>query len=246
MSAVWVLYTLGFVSVCYGQTAAHTAPRALEVASIKPHDARSTPTRSLFYRGRSFRGDATVLGLLSMAYGVETYQISGAPSWAGDQFYDIAATAEGPAAVTRDQFLELLRQLLASRFQLNFHWETKDLPVYALVADKRGPTMRKSEADAQYHWAVGPGQWSVTRVSMPQLARSLAREVGRTVVDLTGITGNFDFKLEWIPEQAAPTAEPGGPSIFTALEEQLGLRLESRKHATEMLIVDRVEKPSEN
>jgi uncharacterized protein (TIGR03435 family) len=236
---------IGWAMCAFLPSQAQPAPRALEVASIKPHDPRSTPTRSLFYNGRSLRGDATAVGLISMAYGIERYQISGIPGWADDQFYDIAATADGPAAITRDQFLDLLRQLLADRFQFKFHRETKDLPVYALIADKRGPTMKRSAPDAQYHWGVGRGQWNVTRVSMAQFARSLAREVGRTVVDLTGIAGNYDFKLEWTPESTETTPE-AGPSIFTALQEQLGLRLESRKLPIEILVVDRVDKPSEN
>jgi Protein of unknown function (DUF3738) len=111
----------------------------------------------------------------------------------------------------------------ADRFQLKIHRETKELPVYALVVDKSGPKMKESAAGAQYSWRLGRGQWTVSRVSMTRLARSLTGAVGRTAVDLTGLTGDYDFTLEWTPEQASL------PGRDSAAVPDLGVRLSSRR-----------------
>jgi uncharacterized protein (TIGR03435 family) len=147
----------------------------------------------------------------------------------------------------------MLQTLLEDRFKLAFHRETKDLPVYVLAVGKDGPKMKKSADDEQYSLAVTDGKWTVSHLGMDGLAVRLSRVLGRTVVDQTGLPGTFNFALEWSRDLVSPPAggrgpvlQSGGPSIFTAVQEQLGLKLESRKHATEMLIIYNVERPSEN
>lgn len=227
---------------------------AFEVASIKASNPVPGPNdRSAFSsHGRFTASGMTVEGLIRSQYGIEGYQISGGPRWINYDRYDIVAKSEGDSS--NDQVRLMVNALLADRFKLTFHREIQQLPVYALVVDKGGPKMKPSAADVSYSWRIPhKGQWSVSRVSMGRLASSLSREAGRTVVDLTGLAGNYDFKLEWDPEQASPPGADGansadsvGPSIFAALQQQLGLRLESRKHPVEMLVIDRVEKPTEN
>jgi uncharacterized protein (TIGR03435 family) len=236
------------LSSAFGQS------REFEVASIKPSDPHSTPTRTMRTSGRDVYANITVLILIRIAYDVQGYQIAGAPSWLGNQFFDIAAKAGGESTPTQAELRQMFQKLLADRFQLKVHRETRELPVYALVVGKGGVLMKESSPDARYSFMIpGRGHWKVSKLAMSHLAGDLTREVGRTVVDLTGLTGYYDFTLEWTPEQASlPAADgatlpdSGGPSIFTAVQQQLGLKLESRKHPIDVLIIDQVEKPSAN
>jgi uncharacterized protein (TIGR03435 family) len=241
------------IVIALWSSAVFAQSREFEVASIKPSDPHSTPTRTIRTTGRDVYANITVLLLMRTAYDVQDYQIAGAPSWLSSQFYDIAAKADGESAPSQAELRQMFQKLLANRFQLKLHHETRDLPVYALVVGKGGPLMRESGPDARYSFMIpGSGQWKVSKLEMSRLARDLTREVGRTVVDFTGLTGYYDFTLEWAPEQAAiPTADGAtlpnsGPSIFTAVQQQLGLKLESRKHPIDLLIIDHVEKPSAN
>jgi len=146
----------------------------------------------------------------------------------------------------------LIRSLLADRFQLVIHRETKELPVYALLVAKNGAKLQVNEG------APGPrvngvrGQLTGKKVNMALIVAQLAPQVGRTVVDQTGLTGEYDYTLQWTPDSGqlpAPGVEappPSGPSILTALQEQLGLRLESTKGPVEIIVIDHAERASEN
>ncbi|MBZ5607764.1 MAG: TIGR03435 family protein [Acidobacteriia bacterium] len=114
------------------------------------------------------------------------------------------------------------------------------MTVYALVAAKNGPKLQRSAPDAQYSMRMGPEGMSATKMSIHTLADTLAGYVSRSVIDKTGLQGDFDFKFDWSPQ------DPNSPSIFTALQEQLGLKLESEKGPVEFLVIDHAEKPSEN
>jgi uncharacterized protein (TIGR03435 family) len=248
LRAAILILVAALSSSAFGQS------REFEVASIKPSDPHSTPSRTMRTSGRDVYANITVLILIRIAYDVQGYQIAGAPRWLGDQFYDIAAKAGGESAPTQAELRQMLQKLLADRFQLKVRRETRELPVYALVVGKGGILMKESGPDARHSFMIpGPGRWKVSKLNMGHLAGDLTREVGRTVVDLTGLTGSYDFTLEWTPEQAsvpspdgAAPPDAGGPSIFTAVQQQLGLKLESRKHPIDMLIIDQVEKPSAN
>jgi uncharacterized protein (TIGR03435 family) len=216
-----------------------------------------------------------------MAYDVREFQVSGGPGWINTDRYDIMAKAERSAGAENipddprkmtdeqrktlgDQMRERLRALLADRFQLTLHRESKEESVYALVIGKGGSKLQQSEAKEgagpRGMMRMGRGQFSGQGVQLEMLTRSLSSQLGRPVIDRTGLKGNFDFKLEWTPDpgqsfafgggppgaDAPPPPDPNGPSIFTAVQEQLGLRLESQKGPVEMLVIDKVEKPSEN
>jgi uncharacterized protein (TIGR03435 family) len=162
--------------------------------------------------------------------------------------------------------LELLRQrlqaLLAERFGLTLHHATKEQPVYALVIGKNGSKLQESESGQgpRNHMVrmMRRGELSGEAVELHVLTTVLANEVGRPIIDHTGLTGNFDFKLQWTPDpgqpgvplppgvEGPPPADPNGPSIFTAIQEQLGLRLESQRGPVDILVIDRVAKLSEN
>ncbi len=167
----------------------------------------------------------------------------------------------------------MLQALLADRFQLKLHSDTKQLAVYALVLAKNGPKLQAAISGDTYpngfkgpDGGGGPGMifmegngGPVTGQGVPiaDLVRLLSQQLGRTVVDKTGLTGKYDFKLKWTPDENqgppgppgadnAPPPDSSGPSIFTAVQEQLGLKLESQKGAVKILVVDHGEKPSEN
>jgi uncharacterized protein (TIGR03435 family) len=250
-----MIRTILVLGVAAGAAWGQSTP-SFEVASIKQHVFAGGGGRL----GMSISGSRvtvsimTLSRLIALAYDVKTYQVSGGPSWAGDSAttFDIEAKAEGTP--TTDQAHVMLRSLLADRFQLKLRRETKDLPVYDLVIAKNGPKMKESAADAQGSQSMrgtpaGPRRMTYTKMTMERFVSGLANDAGRPVIDKTGLTGNYDFTLEYTPDgtpQGNQADAANGPSIFTALEEQLGLKLEPSKAPTEILVIDHAEKPSEN
>jgi uncharacterized protein (TIGR03435 family) len=237
-----------FIGGAQGQSTGTVKPH-FEVAAVKPSNPTPGPNdrRAFSSNGRFEASGLSLVALVSYAYGVENYQISQTgPGWIYSDRYDIVAKEGGN--VSNDQVLLMVQSLLEDRFKLMLHRETKELPVFALIVGKNGLKLKKSADDARYSIRVSGDQWTVTHLDMPGLATRLSREVGRTVVDMTGVTGPFDFTLEWAHEHPpdANGADSGAPSLFTAVEEQLGLKLEPRKQATELLTIERVERPSEN
>jgi uncharacterized protein (TIGR03435 family) len=197
--------------------------------------------------------------LIGIAYEVQDFQISGGPGWLGSDRFEINAKCEGDVNLTMEQYRPLLQALLADRMKLTFHRDSKELPIYALVVGKSGPKLKESDPNERGPMMrMGRGQLTGTKVPMAFLAKHLSRQLRRTVLDKTGLSGGYNFTLEWTPEpgqmmgpgepgpEAAPPSESSGPSIFTALQEQLGLKLESQRGPVEILIIDGVEKPSEN
>lgn len=194
----------------------------------------------------------------------------GGPKWLGTERFDIeaktdSATADQLRTLSRDQrWLQtqaMFQQLLADRFKLSVHWETRELPVYALVVAKNGPNLHEAkESDGGTHISASTGQFTAQGISMTDMARTLtqelSRELGRVVIDKTGIAGRYDVALKWTPETGTASISNGtegaalppdsGPSIFTAIQEQLGLKLESAKGPVQVLVIDHVEMPSEN
>jgi len=184
------------------------------------------------------------------AYDVPEARIFGGPKWVNEDRYDIDAKAAGPA--DGHELMAMLQSLLADRFQLVFHRETRLLPGYALVVGKKGLTAKPSAPGSPSRSSSSRRTIEAESCSMRCLALKLSEVLHLPVSDLTAVEGEFDFKLEFAPEelQARPPSggEPAtpGPSIFAALDEQLGLKLEARKVPTEVLSIDRAEKPSAN
>jgi len=191
------------------------------------------------------------------AYDVRDIQISGGPSWFDSDRWDIAATATG--GITDDERRQMLQTLLAERFHLALRHEAKDLPVYALTLAKSGSRMKSNPDENRPRIQMGAsvkGFLKLTGEDAPvaQLAAVLVAQAGRIVVDRTGLEGRFDFSLEWVPDAANLPSINGakmvpaedGPSLFTAVQEQLGLKLESTKAPVQVLVIDRAEKAAEN
>ncbi len=203
----------------------------------------------------------SVSDLVSWAYNVKPWQVAKGPEWTGASLekdrtilddakrFDIQAKAEGEAQHTVEEFRQMLQSLLAERFHLAVHRETRETPVYVLVIDKNGPKFRESAPEAKGILRMsGRGKIVASGGTMVQLTNwfSHANGVDRPVLDETGLTGRYDFSLEWANAAATDAADSTAPSIFTAVREQLGLKLEPRRAPVEVLVIDHVEMPGEN
>jgi uncharacterized protein (TIGR03435 family) len=250
-----------WIGLLLWSAASASAQQTFDVASIKPNAANDHRVMIRMMPGGAFSATGVTLKLLiGQAFNIRDFQIVGAPGWAGDLPFDINAKAEGlPDRVPPEQLRPMLQALIKERFQLKFHNEEKEMPVYALVVGKTGAKLTESQVGERAQMRMGRGQLSGKSIPMPMFAQQVAQQVGRTVLDRTGLKGSYDINLEWTPEpghgpgggpppppDAIPAAGGNGPTIFTALQEQLGLRLETQKGPVQMLVIDSVSKPSEN
>jgi uncharacterized protein (TIGR03435 family) len=224
---------------------------AFEAASIKPsQDPPGSGSGITTTRGRISARNVTLKRCVRGAYGVEEPHILGGPKWLDEARYNIEARAAGPAGDR--ELMTMLQSLLAERFKLAFHRETRALPGYALVLGKGGLRAKPSAPDAGSRTSSRWGSIEASGCTMAQLALKLSEVLHLPVADFTAVPGEFDFKLEWTSDDMqapAPDAVPdaaSGPSLFAALQEQLGLKLESRKVPADVLVIDHAEKPSEN
>lgn len=237
-----------------------------EVASVKPdhspngvsgdcHGANSVfapgSIGAAIPRGRCIINAARLTHLMMIAYGVGTNLISGGPDWIGPERFNIEGKAENPAA-THEQLIQMLQALLADRFKLKFHRVSKDIPGYALVIAKNGPKLKEAKPDQESSLTMRGGDINKFdradgthlatntiaghKLSMAQFANALGLPAAGPVVDETMLPGLFDFEVTWEP----------GESLSGVLQEQLGLRLESKKVLQESFVIDSAEKPTEN
>jgi uncharacterized protein (TIGR03435 family) len=220
------------------------------VASVKPNRSVTGNTSIKTAPGGRFTAENVSLrALIQLAFGIRDFQLAGGPSWIGTEKYDIVAKTGAPKEMSSDEELKpLLQALLADRFMLKFHRQTKQLPVYALVVVRGRPKLTpNTNATAAPSTSISSGgdkfSMEATKSSMARLCNILGRRLDRTVIDKTGLKGEFDFKLEWAPDQAVDSS---GPSIIAALQEQLGLKLEAKKGPVEIIVIDHIEKPSGN
>ena len=259
------------LTILLAATVSLAAPQTptFEVASVKPHPMPAGRFVMRMYGGQTilrsqgarFTEDtATLQDLIMDAYGVKAYQIVGMADWAKSprgEYYDIAAisSVKSPSSV---ELQLMLRALLADRFKLTLHREMKELPVYALVVGKNGPKLRElsdAEKDAirAARGSPGPARGPqstpapVMTTTISMLMRLLSNTVDRPLIDETGLTGTYEFaNLDWV-RLAQERREPGsGESVFGAVQDQLGLRLQPRKDSVEVLVIDRADKPSAN
>ena len=233
-------------------TCAYAQTPSFDVATVKPNNSGSGNSGIRTSKGEFSMTNVTLKDWIKMAYDVKDYSLS-APPWLADERFDVVA--KPPSGVQLDWYKPqvykpMLQRLLVDRFKLAFHRETKTLPAYALVADKGGTKVEPAEASGPQGTTVGRGLLAGTRLSMADFAGQLSGKVDRPVQDLTGLQGVYNFKVTWT-EEDRPAAEPAeitpGPSLFTAIQEQLGLKLEGRKLPIEILVIDHIERvPTEN
>jgi len=259
---------------------------SFEVATIKLNRSGDQGFAVRMPLGRFTTTGTTTKFLIAYAYSLKDYQVTGGPGWVDSERYDVDAKV--PDSITekafkvpfeqiRGEYLSMVQTLLADRFNLRVSHQPKDLPVYALVVAKNGPKVLKAKPANTYPdgikgrdghaigrtWRMSRGQLIVQGQSMDSFVGVLSQYLGRTVLNQTGLMGDYDFTLQWTPEPDESTMfsapEPGqsalnspsppdssGPSIFTAMPEELGLKLESKKGPVPILVIEQIERPSEN
>lgn len=235
-------------------TAAVACAQTFEVASVKPSAPGGTGLNINLDEGRFTARNVPLQFLITFAYDVRSHEVTGGPAWINSDRWDITAKPESRTDFSPEGQVKartMVRALLADRFQLVIHRETKELPIYALVIGKNGSKLTPSTPESRGpSLNGGRGGLRASKVELALLCQHLSNNLGRTVRDETGLTGSFDFTLEFQQElpQGAPK-ENGDidlPSVFTALQEQLGLKLEPKRGPVEILVVDRAEKAKEN
>jgi bla regulator protein blaR1 len=286
-----VLISAGWIGVStpsFSQARIGAKP-SFDVAVVKPNSSTDSRVAVLGQPGGRFIAtNASVMMLIRAAYSVQDFQVSGGPNWIDSDRWDIEARAEAgriPEPIglsdpnTFDPLSLRVQSLLEDRFQLKWHFETKELPVYALVVLKSGSKMKLNEDQTppqprapgatpppqptagqvpRYSMRRGRGVLVGTAVTVGIFINSLSQLMGRMVIDKTDLKGFYEVRLEWPPDavpgtgptpigpETPPPIEPSGPSIFTAIQDQLGLKLESTKAPVRLLVIDSVQKPSAN
>ena len=218
---------------------------AFEVASVRPANPAGTAGISHVGDRITFTNFSLEM-LVKWAYRIENDRLAGKPAWLDNVRFDIAAkTAVSPAP---GQLESMMQPLLAERFGLTVHKETKELTTYNMVVGKNGPKVKLTatrDLSIQNPFNMSSrGRLTGTSVSTGMLATVLSEQLGRSVSDQTGLKGFFDFTLQWTPDDAesAEADTRAGPSLFTAIQEQLGLRLESHRSSEDFLVIDRIER----
>ena len=302
-----MLSALGAMCVALGLTMTSTprigaqAPAVdpsatFEVASVKANKSGDNRTMIGGQPGGRFNvTNAALRQIIQIAYQIQPFQLVGGPNWIGDERFDIVAKAPAntpiigpPGSASPGPMQVMMRNLLAERFKLKVHTESRDMPIYALVLarsdGKLGPKINPSTVDCaalrgrgpggpppappapgerpQCGMMMGIGSFVAGGISMTQLAATLSQRVGRTVIDKTGLSGSYEFNLDFTPDQMPPAGGPGaapppgapqfppvdpnGPSIYTALQEQLGLKLDSQRGPVDVVVIDSVERPTDD
>ena len=238
------------------------ATPSFEVATLKPSRPEEQG-KAFLVRGNRFTTVNTTLSeMMSFAYGIHAKQVVGAPAWFDTEKFDLDAKPEGEGAPSDAQWKGMIQKLLVDRLQLKFHHDTRELSVYVLGVAKGGPKLTKSEGDPNglpgLFFRGRPGDLGVRNATMGDFTGLLQNAVlDRPVLDKTGIAARWDFTLNWTPDDsqfggmAAKIPPPAdgaatAPGLYTAVQEQIGLKLEATKAATEVFVVDHIERPSEN
>lgn len=226
-----------------------------DVVTVKARDPNETGNnQSMNMNGTQFAiSNKTVENMLEAGYGVHKKQIVGAPEWMDTMRWDVRGVPDVPGYPSLAQAKSLLRKVLAERFGLKLHKETKDLQVYAITVAKGGEKMARSAGDPNGSMDERDSQSNgvmtmrLTNASMGDFSWALLYFLDRPAVDQTGLAGRYDFQLKWtVDESRAPTDGSAPPGLFTAIQEQMGLKLESVKAPAEVLVIDAVERASAN
>jgi uncharacterized protein (TIGR03435 family) len=264
----------GIVGLCCEITIAQTdtTPR-FDAASIKRSASESDTFIKAHPGGRIEISRATLRTLTALAYRLQPFQVSGGAAWVRSEYFNVNTKAEGNPS--EDGLFLMMQALFKERFSLKLHFETAVRPAYILVPGKTGRKTGRTppaglhvstegscvkvdagsppDPNACGSLGMGPNHLEAHEVSMTRFAEALARVVDRKVIDRTGRTEKFNISLQWLPDQhqALPSSDaivlpPDTPSIYTALQDQLGLKLESGKAAIELLVIDHAERPGEN
>jgi len=239
------------------------AQTAFEVATIKPVDPDAQAGRYITMKSthQLVAKNHTVRTLIMAAYYLHTRAVVGGPSWADTDRFEIQAVTPGEGRPSTDEQMAMIRKLLTDRFHLVFHREPKEMPVYAIVPAKSGPKLGEANTPADkapilaVHMFPDHVEFPARNATMLDFVSVLQRAaMDRPVVDRTGLKGRYDFDLVWTPDDsqfgglkfAEPADGPRKPDLYAAMQQQLGLRLEATKAPVDILVIDRVDRPTEN
>jgi uncharacterized protein (TIGR03435 family) len=247
-----MLKRIGAVLYLAAASLAFSQPAAFDAASIKPNKTGTDSSSWNSRLGYMVMKNQTLQRLVAIAYGFSDEQrVLGGPKWVASDRFDIEARAVGPAK--DPELLLMLQNLLAERFQLAVHRETKHGPGFSLALIKGGLKIHRDESEGKSKWNSRRGKIIAERVSMAKVAESLTGLLGAPVVDSTDAKGRYSFTLEWTPDtphtsgpDGAMPAAPSGPSLEDVLGSQLGLKLENKKLPIEVIVIDKAGKPTEN
>jgi len=237
---------------------AAVAAQSFEVASVK-RQTDVVPGMTFSARGATLTVvNNELANVIDNAYGIRRYQLVGAPEWVDSDRYNIQAKAAGDA--TREELMLMVRSLLAERFTLKVHRETREMPIYVLTVSKGGikaprsvegacttfdprnpPRSGAPRAPSCGNNLIRTSSWNATAIDMDSAAAALVGVLERKVVNRTSVTGKFDIQVQWTPDQGDLT-----PSLFTVLEEQLGLKVESSRGPVDVLVIDHVDRPTDD
>jgi uncharacterized protein (TIGR03435 family) len=234
---------------------------SFEVATIKPSQP-DRPGRAFLWRGDRFITiNTTLMSIISFAYDMQQKQVVGGPDWMDSEKVDIEAKPDTPGIPSREQLRVMVTKLLADRFQLKFHNDKRELPAYVLTAGKTAPKMTKDDTNPNGLPGLffrQLGDLNVRNATMGDFVHLMQSAVlDRPVVDQTGLAGKWDFELKWTPDDSQfggmgmrppppSDAADAPPPLFTAIQEQIGLKLESGKAQVDVMVIDHVEHPSPN
>ncbi len=253
MLSMRTLVTLLLATVCWSQQI------EFEVASVKPANPANPAGRGSTFNRQPGGGlhalNVTLREMITFAYDLRDHQLVGGPPWMDNDRYDVVAkNNHGDGTDDKTPFEDAFRPirlrmkaLLASRFALAVHTETREMPIYALVVAKNGPHLQATTSEG-LTLNNRNGLVIAKKASMQAFAdRLLSYRMGRSVVDKTGLSGEYDFEIKFVEDRgAAAAADVSGPDFLTAMQEQLGLKLEQQKGPVPVLLVDHAEKPSAN
>jgi len=246
-----LLFLLAATTSAIAQSATTDTDAIIDVAVVRPHPPSVQHNNFSFSRNRFELEDQPMLKLIAFAYSLNPHQIVGAPAWVSDIHYDISGTTNLTADATIPQEQQLLRQLLKERFGLQFHREQRTMSAYVLRVDKDQPKL-KPAADpniqplewTQGHDSERTENFRNSSINYFILFKQLFMD--RPIVDQTGLTGRYDFKLTYSFGDAPNTAADAAPTMFTAIKEQLGLKFEPANAPVETFVIDRIDQPSPN
>lgn len=218
-----------------------------EAVSIKPNRSGAAGSETDTTPGRLSLVNVTPLSILLRAFGVLAPQIAGAPAWILTERYDVIAVTGSGDALTNEARQPFLQALLADRWQFRYHSETRDIRGYSLIVAKNGTKITAHSGPGEYAMKIQAAEGRLilrsTRGNMGRLAEILSGQTNSLVTNDTGLSGEYDFTLEWVPDQ---NPDVSGSSLFTSLQEQLGLRLQAERRPAKVIVIDRIERPSEN
>jgi uncharacterized protein (TIGR03435 family) len=224
-----------------------------EVATVKPSDPNDANGQHIRLRGRHVMLlDTTVEQFLLLGYGVQLSQLANEPAWVKTERWDVDGVPDVEGEPSWRQLQGMMRKILAERFGLQLHHEPRQMPVFALTVSKGGPKMIANTSDPngwmdQQNGGTGGRHFETLKnTSMSDLALILQFHVDRPVIDQTGLKGRYDFKLQWTVDETQTTTPDAPPGLFTAIQDQIGLKLEPVKAPADVLVIDKVERPGAN